>query len=167
MVAWWRSFGVPVTVVNMQNVYGPLQGAEKFIPKVISAVRDGLVVTVHGSTGNAGSRYWLHVSSVAEAFVHILTTLLPVPPQLADRPARWNIASPDEASNLEVAQRIAALMRRVLYWEWSDSRVGRDAHYGLDGSRLAAAGWKPSLSFDEGLAQTVAWTVDHPEWLAY
>lgn len=166
-VAWWRSFGVPVTIVNMHNVYGPLQGAEKLIPLVISAVADGRMVGIHGTEADGGgSRCWLNVADVAAALIHVASEL---PPERfgdgAARPARWHIASQERMSNVDVSRRIAALMGKELRWEWSDARPGHDGHYGLDGSRLAAAGWKPEIPFAEGLDQTVRWYLENPGWL--
>lgn len=165
-VAWWRSYDLPVTLVNMHNVYGETQGAEKFIPKVIGQVLRGDTVQVHGSQGQPGSRRWLHANDVAAALIHIARELPPARfSQGADRPDRWNIAANNRATNLEVSQWIASILGRPLQWQWSSERAGRDAHYGLDGGKLASAGWKPETGFVEGLAAVVEWTAAHPEWL--
>jgi dTDP-glucose 4,6-dehydratase len=165
-VAWWRSHGVPVTIVSMQNVYGPLQGAEKFIPLVIAAVRDGRTLKLHGSEASPSARSWLHVSDVASALYYIAANL-PAEPFSGGpaRPARWNIAGADSRTNLDVAERIAARMSMPLKWEWSDERAGLDSRYDLDGSKLAEAGWKPVMPFWYGLEDTVLWYLSHPEWL--
>ena len=96
-LGWWRSFGVPVSIVNMQNVYGPAQGAEKFIPRVIGLVRDGKTVQVHGTAGADGSRCWLYVGDVAEAILQVAEM---VPASFAGgaaRPERWNIAGTEKS----------------------------------------------------------------------
>jgi dTDP-glucose 4,6-dehydratase len=166
-VAWWRSYGVPVSIVNMHNAYGPYQGAEKFIPVVIAAVRDRRTVKIHGSERDQTSRSWLHVTDVASALSYIAREL---PPEVfvsgPERPDRWNIAGWEKArGNLEVAGCIAGAMNMPLHWEWSDERAGLDSHYALSGQKLAQSGWKPEVEFDEGLERTVRWYLDHPEWL--
>jgi dTDP-glucose 4,6-dehydratase len=164
-VAWWRAYGVPVSIVNMTNVYGPAQSADKFVPLVTAIVRAGGVLPVHGSSGRRSSRWWVHVDDVAEALLHV-GRMEPVSFAAgADRPSRWNVAGATCADNLELAQRIAGLMGRDLEWGWSDARPGADAHYGLDGSALAAAGWSPGVPFDEGLKSTVEWYLRNPRWL--
>ncbi len=166
-VAWWRSYDLPVTLVNMHNVYGETQGAEKFIPKVIGQVLRQQTVQVHGDEVRAsGSRRWLHAADVAAALTHIASELPAARfSQGADRPDRWNIAADNRATNLEVAQSVASILGQPLHWRWSSDRAGGDTHYGLDGSKLAAAGWKPATSFAEGLESVVEWTAAHPEWL--
>jgi dTDP-glucose 4,6-dehydratase len=63
---------------------------------------------------------------------------------------------------------VAEIIGRPLRYELADfhsARPGHDPHYGLDGSKLAAAGWKPPVDFESSLARTVRWTLDHPEWM--
>ena len=168
-VAWWRSYGVPVTIVNCMNLLGERQSPEKFLPKVIRHVLRGEVVPVHGTPGNIGTRHYLHARNLADALVHILRELPPVMFPAADRPARWNIAGPEPVSNLELALQVASIIGKPLRYDLVDfhsARPGHDPHYGLDPSKLAAAGWKPPVSFGESLERTVEWTLRNPEWLA-
>jgi dTDP-glucose 4,6-dehydratase len=86
----------------------------------------------------------------------------------ADRPDRYNIASPDRLDNLELAALIAHFAERDLRWRWEDfhtTRPGHDAHYGLDSGRILGLGWKPPVVFEESLRRTVRWTMEHPQWL--
>lgn len=178
-VAWWRSFGVPVTIVNCMNLFGERQDREKYLPTLIARVAAGEKVTVHGTPGNIGTRHYLHARNLADALVHILWYLPPAMFHLrdaaarlgpkADRPNRWNIASADPVSNLELAQQVAAILGRPLRYDLVDfhgARPGHDPHYGLDPSALAAVGWKPPVPFSESLERTVLWSLKHPEWLA-
>lgn len=165
-VSYWRTYDLPVSVVNMHNVYGPCQHAEKFIPKVVSAVRDGRTVQIHGTAESNGSRCWLYVADAVAAIAMVASELAPARfSDGADRPSRWNIASAEQVTNLDLASLIALSMGRPLSWEWSNARPGRDQHYGLDGSKLADAGWKPAVRLEQGLEQTVRWYTEHPEWL--
>lgn len=174
-VAWWRSFGLNVTIVNMHNVYGPGQHPEKFVPKVIGKLRAGESVPIHATdildnaANTGGSRHWLYVGDVAEALIKV--SQLPVTrylPALSDvqRPNRWNIASSQRWSNVAMAERIAAVMGVDLEWHPVVARPGRDHHYGLTNDRLAYFGWRAITPLNEGLSRTVKWYDEHPHWLA-
>jgi dTDP-glucose 4,6-dehydratase len=168
-VAWWRAYGAPVTIVNCMNLFGERQDPEKFLPMLIGRISSGDVAPIHGTPGNVGSRHYLHARNLASALLHILGEL---PPQMfpaADRPDRFNIASPDPVSNLELARQVADIIGEPLRYQLVDfhsARPGHDPHYGLDPARLEAAGWKPPVPFAESLERTVRWSLAHPEWLA-
>jgi len=167
-ISYWRTYGVPVTIVNCMNLFGERQDPEKFIPKTLRAVTRGETVTVHGTPGDVGTRHWLHARNLADALLHILRNLPPAQFPETDRPDRWNIASPDPVSNLEMANLIATAAGCELHYELTDfhsARPGHDPHYGLDPSKLEKAGWKPPVDFAESLDRTVKWTLAHPSWL--
>jgi dTDP-glucose 4,6-dehydratase len=175
-IAWWRTYGVPVILVNCMNLAGERQDPEKFIPMTIRAVLHGDEVTVHGTPGDIGTRHWLHCRNLADGILHVLNGPPPAaysahaaPGALAaDRPDRWNIASPDRISNLEIAQMVAAAAGKPLRYRLEDAhsyRPGHDLHYGLDGTKIAATGWKPPVPFAESLEKTVTWSIANPEWL--
>ena len=167
-VAWWRTYGVPVTIVNCMNLIGERQDPQKYLPMLVQRISRGETVTVHGSPGNIGTRHYLHARNLADAMLYILRTLPPRMFPAAGRPDRFNVASPDRVSNLQLAQMTADLTGRQLHYRLEDfhtTRPGHDPHYGLDGSKLAALGWKPPVPFAESLARTVQWTLAHPEWM--
>lgn len=167
-IAYWRSYGLPVVIVNCMNLFGERQDVEKFLPKTIRAVRDGGTVPIHGRPGDIGTRHYLHARNLADALCFILRELPPAQFPAADRPDRYNIAGPEPVSNLALAQEVAAVMRADLVYELVDfhaARPGHDPHYGLDPAKLAAAGWKLPIGFREALERTVLWTLNHPEWL--
>jgi dTDP-glucose 4,6-dehydratase len=167
-VSYWRTYGVPLVLVNCMNLIGEMQARTKFLPKVIAKVRDGETVTIHGQPGNIGSRHYLHARNLADAICFILHTLPPAAFPDVDRPDRYNIASPDQLSNLELALLVAQAQGKPLNYALEDfhtTRPGHDPHYGLNPSKLTGLGWKPPVPFGESLERTVAWTLAHPEWL--
>lgn len=167
-ISYWRSYGVPLTIVNCMNLFGERQSPEKYLPMLIKRISSGETVTVHGTPENIGTRHYLHARNLADALVHILTTLPPPSFGQTGRPARYNIASPDPVSNLDLARQVADIVGEPLQYELVDfhsARPGHDPHYGLDPSKLAAAGWKPPVPFTESLERTVRWTLAHPDWL--
>lgn len=167
-IAYWRTYGTPVILTNTMNVVGQRQDPEKFLPMLIKRISSGQPVTVHGTPDNIGTRHYLHARNAASAWLYLLehTDIARFPAD--SRPSRWNIAGPEPISNLDLAQRVATIIGRPLEYELVDfhsARPGHDAHYGLDGAKLAAAGWKPPVDFAESLEHTVRWTLAHPEWL--
>lgn len=170
-ISYWRTYGLPVAIVNCMNLIGEMQDREKYLPTLIAGVRDGRQVTIHGTPGNIGTRHYLHARNLADALLFILRQL---PPRRfgelirGDRPDRWNIAGPDRISNLELAEMVAELIGLPLYYELEDfhtTRPGHDPHYGLNPGKMAAVGWKPPVPFRTSLQRTVSWTLAHPEWL--
>lgn len=167
-ISYWRTYGVPLVIVNCMNLIGEAQAVTKFVPKVIAAVRDGKTVTIHGRAGNIGTRHYLHARNLADAVLYILRNLPPGQFPAAARPDRYNIASPDQLTNLELAELVAAAQGKPLRYELEDfhtTRPGHDPHYGLDPAKLAALGWKPPVPFAESLQRAVEWTLAHPEWM--
>lgn len=181
-ISYWRTYGLPVVIVNCMNLIGEMQDPEKYLPMLISRISRGETVTVHGQPGNVGSRHYLHARNLADAIVFILRSLPPrgwrgaagVDPVFSDiwhaeRPDRYNIVGPDRISNLQLAEMVAVEVGGPLHYELTDfhsTRPGHDPHYGLDGGKLTALGWKPPVPFAESLERTVKWTLDHPEWLS-
>lgn len=168
-ISYWRTYGLPLTIVNCMNLIGERQDAEKFVPMLIRGISRGDEVTIHGRPGDIGSRYYLHARNLAGALVHILSELPPAAFPAAGRPDRFNVVGPDRVSNLELAEQIATITGRSLWYKLVDfhsARPGHDPHYGLDNAKLTAAGWKPTVPFGESLTRTVQWSLLHPEWLS-
>lgn len=175
-ISYWRTYGVPVVLVNCMNITGERQDSEKFIPKTIRAVTAGQQVVIHGRAGDIGSRHYLHARNLADGICFVLGRR---PPAMfpawarhgapaAHRPDRYNIASPDRIDNLVLAHMIADAAGRELSYRLEDfhtARPGHDPHYGLDPGKIAVLGWKAPVPFAESLERTVRWTLAHPEWL--
>jgi dTDP-glucose 4,6-dehydratase len=182
-ISYWRTYGVPLIIVNCMNMIGERQDVEKFVPMVISKVMKGEEVTIHGTPGHIGTRHYLHSRNLADAILYLLNRQPPalfpahldrtywkhdIPMRTADRPDRFNIATPDRIDNLTLAEMIASSVGKPLIYKLEDfhsQRPGHDPHYGLDPSKLAELGWHMPLTFAESLDRTVKWTMKHPEWL--
>src|SRR5215831_17912867 len=98
-ISYWRTYGLPLTIVNCMNLIGEMQDPEKFLPKLIAGITAGREVTIHGTPGNIGTRHYLHARNLADALVYILRNLPPLVFSAYGWPDRWNIASPDQVSN--------------------------------------------------------------------
>ena len=170
-ISYWRTFGVPVIITNTMNVIGQRQDPEKFVPLCIKKILAGDTIGIHSQDGKIGTRFYLHARNFADAVLFILRN---EPARLYpehDRPQRFNIVGKTELNNLELAQKIAAVIGKELRYELTDvhsTRPGHDLRYGLDGSRLAAVGYHFPVSFDESLEHTVRWHLEkqNEEWIS-
>lgn len=170
-ISYWRSYGVPLIIVNLMNNFGEMQSTTKFPAIVQNKLRKGECVIVHGTPDTTGSRYYIHSRNSADAFLHILNLKTPhkhIPGSL-DKPDRWNIVPDVCVKNNDLVTYIAHAMRlhgpAIKYQPFTEARPGHDRHYGLDGNKLATTGWKQPLSFEDSLCNTVNWYEEHPEWL--
>lgn len=182
-ISYWRTYGVPLQIVNCMNMIGERQDPEKFVPLVIRKVIKGKKVKIHGTPDHIGTRHYLHARNLADGITFLLNRTYPHqfgalytdPDPLnatgtytITRPDRWNIASPDRIDNLSLAQMIADFAGKPLRYELEDfhsTRPGHDPHYGLDGEKIAGLGWVPPVPLAASLKKTVEWTLAHPDWL--
>lgn len=168
--AYWRTYELPICITNTMNIIGEMQDPEKYLPMVIKNAVAGTTQPIHASKDGSkiGSRYYLHARNQADALLFLLNNV-PFPTySTGEEIARYNIVGEYEINNLELAQKVAKVLGKELKYELIDfhsSRPGHDLRYALDGSKLAALGWKAPLSLDESLKNTVLWTIERPEWL--
>jgi dTDP-glucose 4,6-dehydratase len=153
--AYFATHGVPVVIVRPSNNYGPHQHVEKFVPLFITNALGDRPLPLYGDGMNV--RDWLYVEDCARAL--LLLAERGVPGEV------YNLPGGNERANREVAERILDLLGkpRSLLQPVKD-RVGHDRRYAVDGSKLHALGFKPEVGFEAGLARTVAWYREHPEW---
>jgi dTDP-glucose 4,6-dehydratase len=172
--SYWRALGVPLITTNTMNLLAPApQATEKFIPKIARAIYRGEKLTVHASPdGVSGSRCWVDARDFAAAWLWLTKRFdsddtVTYYPLLPDAPHRYNIVG-EEASNLDVALRMAAAAGRTLDYELIDyhgQRPGHDHRYALDGTKLAELGWPGPRPLDDSLRDIVKWYADNPQWL--
>lgn len=169
-ISYWRSYNVPLIITNTMNAFGEMQQSKKFAAIVQRKVLRGETVTIHGNAQTVGSRYYIHSRNFADALLFLLLNVTPYKHQdgEVDRPDRFNIVGDTRLDNLTFAKLIAKLLGKELRFELQDfhsARPGHDRHYGLAGTKLAALGWTPPVSFEESLRTTLEWNRAHPEWL--
>lgn len=168
-IAWWRTYSLPVVLTRTMNLYGPFQGGSKFIPMVIRKILADETVIIHASPmGEPGSRCWIDVRELADAWLFLARNHNPVRYPATDRPDMFHIAG-EQRDNLTVAYTIADIIGKPLKYELASfhaSRPGHDLAYGLDGSKLAKAGWAPQRALDESLTETVEWYLANQAWLS-
>lgn len=172
-ISYWRTYGVPIIITNTMNNFGEMQQSSKFPAMIQNRIAQGQKVTIHGKPGHIGSRSYIHSRNFADAIVFLLQNCPPHMhvPNTADKPDRYNIAGDMQLDNLELAEFISKAMgQEKLDYELVDThtqRPGHDPHYGLDSKKIYEAGWKPPLTFDESMKNTIDWQMKHPEWMRH
>jgi len=155
--AWVRSFGVEATISNCSNNYGPYQHVEKFIPRQVTGLLDGVRPKLYGSGENV--RDWIHVEDHNRAVLDIL--------ERGRSGETYLIGADGETSNLEVVRTLLELMgHEPDDFEHVADRPGHDLRYAIDASLLREElGWRPRFtSFRDGLAATVEWYRASEDW---
>ncbi len=155
--AWVRSFGVQATLSNCSNNYGPWQHIEKFIPRQITNVIDGIRPKLYGSGENV--RDWIHADDHSSAVLTIL--------QQGRIGETYLVGAEGEKNNLEVVRLILALMGQPEdAFDHVTDRAGHDLRYAIDAGKLRTElGWVPRFAdFESGLADTIKWYQDHQDW---
>ena len=155
--AWVRSFGVEATISNCSNNYGPYQHIEKFIPRQITNLIDGVRPKLYGAGQNV--RDWIHVLDHNDAVWDII--------EKGRIGETYLIGANGEKNNKEVVELILELMGHdPSDYEHVADRPGHDLRYAIDGSRLREElGWEPKFTdFESGLADTIKWYTDNRGW---
>lgn len=155
--AWVRSFGVQATLSNCSNNYGPRQHVEKFIPRQITNVIDGIRPKLYGTGENV--RDWIHVDDHNAAVLRIL--------EAGRIGETYLIGADGEKNNLEVIELILTLMGQPSNaYDHVNDRPGHDMRYAIDSTKLRAElGWAPRFSdFESGLSDTIEWYRSNEDW---
>ena len=155
--AWVRSFGVEATISNCSNNYGPYQHVEKFIPRQITNLIDGVRPRLYGAGRNV--RDWIHVRDHNNAVWDII--------ERGRIGETYLIGADGEKSNKEVVELILSLMGRDPHdYDHVADRPGHDMRYAIDSTRLVTElGWTPQYTdFRSGLRATIDWYQDNEAW---
>ena len=164
--AYHKTYGLPVTISNCSNNYGPYQFPEKLIPLMILNALEGKPLPVYGDGENV--RDWLFVRDHCEAVWTIMN-------QGRDGET-YNVGGACEKRNIEIVTTLCDMLddmvpgkgtgsRRDLI-TFVEDRLGHDRRYAIDFSKLKAElGWTPSETFETGLKKTIQWYLDNPGWV--
>ncbi|HEV8281410.1 MAG TPA: dTDP-glucose 4,6-dehydratase [Candidatus Limnocylindrales bacterium] len=147
--------GLDAVVTRGSNTYGPYHHPEKLIPLFVTNAIDDLPLPLYGD--GLQRRDWLYVADHADAIDHVL--------RHGVAGETYNIPGGLEMTNRDT---VALLLER-LGKPWSlvrhvEDRPGHDRRYAMDGSKLAALGWRPRTAFEDGLAATIDWFLANEAW---
>ena len=153
--SYWATYNVPVVITRASNNYGPFHFPEKVIPLFITNAIDNIPVPLYGD--GLQERDWLHVSDHCRAV-----------DLLIDAGASgevYNVGGGNHIRNIDLTKRILELVGKPesLIQPVTD-RPGHDRRYSLDTSKLQKLGWRPEISFDAGLRETVSWYRANEGW---
>jgi dTDP-glucose 4,6-dehydratase len=165
--AYHRTYGLPALVTNCGNNYGPRQFPEKLIPHMIARALDGRDLPLYGDGGHM--RDWLHVDDHCRALLAVIER---------GRPGEtYNIGGEPDRTNLSIVETLCAALDRArpradgksykTQIAFVADRPGHDRRYALDSAKIARElGWRPEMSFEDGLARTVDWYLANGAWSA-
>lgn len=155
--AWVRSFGLAATISNCSNNYGPFQHVEKFIPRQITNLIDGIRPKLYGAGENV--RDWIHANDHSSAVWAILNR-----GQIGET---YLIGADGEKNNKDVIEAMLAVMGEPAgSYEHVMDRPGHDLRYAIDSTKLRTElGWVPEFAdFAAGIEATVAWYTENEDW---
>lgn len=163
--AYHNTYGLPVVLSNCSNNYGPNHFPEKLIPLMINNIRHSKPLPVYGKGENV--RDWLYVVDHARAIDLIF--------HRGVIGQSYNVGGFNEWKNIDIVYLLCSIMDRKMNRPEGTSaqlicfvkdRPGHDMRYAIDARKIMEElGWKPSVTFEEGLAKTVDWYFDHQDWL--
>ena len=176
VMAYYDTYGMPVSITRCSNNYGPYQFPEKLIPLIINNILEGKDLPVYGKGDNV--RDWLYVADHAKAIDMVL------------RHGRigevYNIGGFNEEQNISIVKSIIDIIARIMRDEpayrkllqhperpidynmirYVTDRPGHDMRYAIDPTKIATElGWYPETPFTEGIEKTVRWNLDNRPWL--
>lgn len=154
-LAYWETFGLPVTVTRSSNNFGPYQHPEKVVPLFATNLLDGLAVPLYGDGMNV--RDWCHVADNCMAIDLVL--------RQGQSGEIYNIGGGNELSNRDLTDRLLELCGRDdSFVQPVADRLGHDKRYSVDTTKIEGLGWSPARDLDEALAATVDWYRENRWW---
>jgi dTDP-glucose 4,6-dehydratase len=165
VMAWRATYGLPITLSNCSNNYGPYQLPDKLVPLVIRNMQEGKALPLYGDGKNI--RDWLYVEDHASAVWKVMTE--------GKIGQKYNVGGGNQWENMRVVSALRdAMARRTgkspsAYEKlitYVADRPGHDRRYAIDWSKIKnELGWMPSVTLEEGLDRTVAWYLEHLDWV--
>ncbi|MEL6306413.1 MAG: GDP-mannose 4,6-dehydratase, partial [Bacteroidota bacterium] len=163
--AYGETYGLDFVISNCSNNYGPNHFPEKLIPLFINNIINERPLPVYGKGDN--TRDWLFVLDHANAIDTIF--------HKGESKHTYNVGGLNEWKNIELVKLLCEMMDEKLTRSAGESsklitfikdRPGHDLRYAIDSSKLVTElGWQPSVTFEQGLEQTIEWYLNNPKWL--
>lgn len=156
-LAYYRTYGLPITISRCSNNYGPYQFPEKLIPLMISKALQDEFLPIYGKGLNV--RDWIYVKDHCYGILAIL--------EKGKAGEIYNIGGHNEKSNIEVVRIILKeLHKPESLINYVSDRKGHDLRYAIDPSKASKElGWKPSVLFNDGIKSTINWYLNNLKWV--
>lgn len=167
VMAYYHTYGLPITLSNCTNNYGPFQFPEKLLPLMISNIREGKNLPVYGDGKNI--RDWIYVEDHNRGVWQIVN----------QSPAgeKWNLGGENEWENIRLLNTVIDLTAKELGKNPDDvrktityvkDRPGHDRRYAIDCTKAKMKlGWERKMTFEQGLLSTIRWYLNHSEWIEH
>jgi dTDP-glucose 4,6-dehydratase len=164
--AYFKTYGLPVTISNCSNNYGPYQFPEKLIPLLILNALEGRTLPIYGDGRHV--RDWLFAKDHCKAIWSIM--------KKGRKGETYNIGGNNEIENIKVAELVCTILDEICENKndrphrdlitFVNDRPGHDRRYAIDSSKLIKElGWSPEESFETGLRKTIEWYISNREWV--
>lgn len=155
--AYYETYGLPVNITRCSNNYGPYQFPEKLIPLMINNCIHEKPLPIYGD--GMQIRDWLYVEDHCSAIHAVL--------ERGITGEIYNIGGNNEKANLEIVKLLLRFLKKseelITYVQ---DRPGHDRRYAIDSSKITTQlGWKPIFPFEEGIRKTIAWYLEHTDWM--
>ncbi len=164
VMAYYHTYGLPVTMTISSNNYGPYQYPEKFIPLMVKNMLEGRALPVYGDGRNI--RDWIYVDDHSRAIWAVING--------AKEGEVYNVGGDNELENIVLLTMLIEIVSKEAGIEKSElqsqvrfikDRPGHDRHYAIDCTKIKDdLGWKQKCSFEQGLKQTVCWYIKNKFW---
>lgn len=154
--AYYRTYGLPVTISRCSNNYGPYHFPEKLIPLIISRAMNDEEIPVYGTGENV--RDWLYVEDHCSAIDKVIH---------GGRVGEvYNVGGHNERANIDVVKTVLRLLGKPeTLIKYVSDRKGHDLRYAIDPTKIETElGWTPTTLFDEGIEKTVRWYLENKKW---
>lgn len=153
--SYFRTYGVKAIIVRPSSCYGPFQHPENFIPKAIIRALHDVPIPIHGDGMQV--RDWLYVEDFCEGLYLVILK--------GAKGETYNLPGFNARKNVEVARKILELMgKSSKLIKFVKEKPGYDKRRVMKGDRILALGWRPKVSWREGLQRTIRWYVENEWW---
>jgi len=156
--AYFKTYGLPATITNCSNNYGPYQFPEKFLPLIITNLIEGKKIPIYGD--GLYVRDWLYVEDHCRAIDLVIKK-----GKMGETYCVGGMTK--NVSNLKIVRKICQIMGKKFEdsIQFVEDRPGHDRRYAVDWSKIKRElGWQPEKKFETGLEKTVEWYQNHPDW---
>ena len=153
--SFYQTHKLPIVITRCSNNYGPYQNPEKLIPLAITNLLLGRKVPIYGSGENV--REWIHVKDHCRAIAHVALN--------GKKGETYNIGGRNSFQNISLVNKLLKIMGLdSSHLEYVEDRKGHDLRYALNDSKLLSLGFRETIDFDRGIAQTVKWYETNQDW---
>lgn len=148
-----QTHGLNFNITRCSNNYGGIQPPRNLVPKIITCLLNDQEIPIHGDGKNV--REWIYVEDHCSAIRTVM--------EKAPVNEIYNVGTGIELTNLEMVSAIADKLKKTPRIKWMPDRKGHDFRYSVNCDKLKSLGWKPEVSFEQGLDKTIEWYLSHQD----